>query len=161
MEKVIEIVSVEKEYIERAGDIAVKAWTPIRAEFKKLMGDDLYGHFFDQWQDKKRNSVITKLESGNGYIALVDGEVAGFITYHMDFETKNGEIWENAVDSDYKGMGIGTKLYEFVMIIMKENGMEYITVTTGGDDGHAPARRAYEKAGFEKFLPSVKYFKKL
>ena len=29
---------------------------------------------------------------------------------------------------------------------MKEEGMEYVTVTTGGDDGHAPARRSYEKA---------------
>jgi hypothetical protein len=33
-------------------------------------------------------------------------------------------------------------------------------VETGGDPGHAPARRTYEAAGFHPF-PVVKYFKKL
>ena len=46
-------------------------------------------------------------------------------------------------------MGIGPKLYDKVLQTMKEQGMEYATVTTGLDDGHAPARRAYQKAGFE------------
>ena len=36
-----------------------------------------------------------------------------------------------------------------------------VRVTTGADDAHAPARRAYEKAGFEKSLSSVTYYKKL
>lgn len=29
------------------------------------------------------------------------------------------------------------------------------TVASGGDPGHAPARRAYEKAGFNVTIPSV------
>jgi hypothetical protein len=29
------------------------------------------------------------------------------------------------------------------------------TVATGGDASHAPARRAYQKAGFEAQIPSV------
>jgi hypothetical protein len=33
-------------------------------------------------------------------------------------------------------------------------------VETGGDPGHAPARRAYEKAGFA-LLPIARYFKNL
>ena len=44
---------------------------------------------------------------------------------------------------------------------MREEGAEYVCVTTGGDDGHAPARRAYESVGFREFLPSRRYFKKL
>ena len=47
----------------------------------------------------------------------------------------------------------------FITICVKDR--KPITVTTGLDDGHAPARRAYEKAGFEKNLPSLTYYKKL
>ena len=36
-----------------------------------------------------------------------------------------------------------------------------VTVSTGLDEGHAPARRAYERAGFEKHLDSVTYCKML
>ena len=34
-------------------------------------------------------------------------------------------------------------------------GMRAATVSTGGDDSHAAARRAYEKAGFSARIPSV------
>jgi hypothetical protein len=33
--------------------------------------------------------------------------------------------------------------------------MQAATVSTGGDPSHAPARRAYEKAGFSAQIPSV------
>ncbi len=33
-------------------------------------------------------------------------------------------------------------------------------VETGGDDGHAPARAVYERAGYTA-LPVVRYFRKL
>jgi hypothetical protein len=43
---------------------------------------------------------------------------------------------------------------------MKENGMKLAVVGTGGDPGHAPARRAYEKAGYTA-MPAVRYYKEL
>ncbi|MEM7712190.1 MAG: GNAT family N-acetyltransferase, partial [Cyanobacteria bacterium P01_A01_bin.68] len=39
-------------------------------------------------------------------------------------------------------------------------GMSIAMVETAGDEGHAPARNTYEKAGFELF-PVARYFKKL
>ena len=44
---------------------------------------------------------------------------------------------------------------------MRQEGMIAVTVSTGLDEGHAPARRAYERAGFEKHLDSVTYCKML
>jgi RimJ/RimL family protein N-acetyltransferase len=38
--------------------------------------------------------------------------------------------------------------------------MTVAMVKTGGDPGHAPARRVYEKAGYT-FLPIARYFKNL
>jgi hypothetical protein len=34
-------------------------------------------------------------------------------------------------------------------------------VGTGGDPGHAAARRAYEKAGYHAAVPAVHYFQEL
>ena len=34
-------------------------------------------------------------------------------------------------------------------------------VGTGGDPSHAPARRAYEKAGFGPAIPSLYYYRAL
>lgn len=161
MQKEIIIVPVKEEHLDVAGDIAVKAWEPIRRGFKELLGEKLYEAFFNDWQSKKKDSVINSLKSGRGYVVLVEGTVAGFISYSVDENTKTGEILENAVDSMFKGMGIGTMMYNFVTEKMREEGMLYAVVTTGGDEAHAPARHSYEKAGFEKSLPSVKYFKEL
>ena len=65
-----------------------------------------------------------------------------------------------AVDSDYQQRGIGVALTEFALEQMKAAGMSVAMVETGGDSGHAPARRTYEKLGFE-LLPIARYFKKL
>jgi hypothetical protein len=43
---------------------------------------------------------------------------------------------------------------------MREGGMKVVEVGTGGDEGHAAARRTYEKAGFTG-LPLVRYYQKL
>jgi hypothetical protein len=39
--------------------------------------------------------------------------------------------------------------------------MRFAKVHTGLDPSHAPARRAYEKAGFTTQLPTVDYYRKL
>ncbi len=44
---------------------------------------------------------------------------------------------------------------------MRELGAEVATVGTGGDPSHAPARRAYAKAGFGPALPSVYAYARL
>ena len=160
MNKEIVIVAAREEHFEIAGDIAIKAWTPIHEEYKRLLGEEIHKTFFDDWRDKKKNSIINNLKTQRGYVALVDNVVAGFISYRVNENTKTGEIMGNAVDDKFRGMGIGTMMYEFVIDKMRQEGMVGVAVTTGGDDAHAPARRSYEKAGFEKFLPSVKYYKK-
>lgn len=57
--------------------------------------------------------------------------------------------------------GIATQLYQHVFARLKEMGMKVVRVTTGGDPSHAPARRAYEKAGFSLRVPHVEYYKEL
>ena len=71
-----------------------------------------------------------------------------------------GEISMLAVDPDRQGKGIGTALTEFALDRLKDAGMAVAMVETGGDPGHAAARRTYERAGYV-LLPIARYFKNL
>jgi GNAT superfamily N-acetyltransferase len=79
----------------------------------------------------------------------------------MDAAKRIGEIGLNAVHPAHAGQGIGTEMYDYALARMKEAGMTVATVGTGGDPSHAPARRAYEKAGFGPAIPSVYMYKLL
>jgi GNAT superfamily N-acetyltransferase len=73
----------------------------------------------------------------------------------LNHETHVGEIGLNAVHPQHACQGIGTSMYDFAVARMTEAGMQAATVATGGDASHAPARRAYAKAGFTVQIPSV------
>lgn len=71
-----------------------------------------------------------------------------------------GEIWMLAVDPEHQNQGLGTALTERAVDWIRESGMTIALVETGGDPGHAPARRTYEKSGFT-LLPIARYFKRI
>ena len=147
--------------IDTAISIALEAWAPIYNGYRLELGEELFDGIFSKWQESKSKSVSDGLRSRRGYVAKDDGKVVGFIYYLYDPKTKIGTIGENAVNQAYRGQGIGGMLYQYVFKCLEAEGAEHVKVTTGGDDEHAPARRAYEKAGFEVYLPSVVYYKKL
>ena len=86
--------------------------------------------------------------------------MVGFVAAQLDPERQMGEVWMLAVDPDAQGRGIGTALTEVVTGWLRDAGMTVAMVGTGGDPGHAPARRVYEKAGYTVF-PLARYFKAL
>ncbi|NLV85551.1 MAG: GNAT family N-acetyltransferase, partial [Spirochaetales bacterium] len=155
------IVKARPDHIAEACDIAVDAWTPIRDVFRDEIGDELYAAFYSNWQDEKRQTVTRELLANNGYVAMLDGRVVGFISYTVDRVNKVGTIGTNAVHRAYRGQGIGGQLYQHVFDCLKAEGVSFVKVVTGLDEGHAPARRAYEKAGFTANLKSICYYKKL
>jgi ribosomal protein S18 acetylase RimI-like enzyme len=78
----------------------------------------------------------------------------------MNLPEGTGEVDLLAVHPDYQNRGIGTELNTFALDKMRESGVRLAVVATGGDPGHAPARRSYEKAGYTP-LPLVRYYKDL
>ena len=79
----------------------------------------------------------------------------------MDADKRIGEIGLNAVHPEHAGRGVGTALYEQILTRMRALGAAIATVGTGGDPSHAPARRAYDKAGFGPAIPSLWLYKLL
>jgi ribosomal protein S18 acetylase RimI-like enzyme len=94
------------------------------------------------------------------WVAEVAGRVVGFVVYELNDKTRTGEVQLLAVHPEYQNQGVGTELNLFALQKLKEGGMILAVVGTGGDEGHAPARRSYEKAGYTG-LPAVRYYKDL
>ena len=65
-----------------------------------------------------------------------------------------------AVDPDHQREGLGAALTELATDWLRRSGMRVAMVETGGDAGHAAARRVYARAGYTP-LPVVRYFKAL
>ena len=147
--------------VDAAVAIAVEQWAPIYEEYRKMLGEEIYSFVFaDRINLKAENVRRGVLDTEHCIIAECEGEVCGFCTFVIN-ENGVGTIKSNAVSSKRRGRGIAGMMYGRVMEIMRAEGCRAVEVHTGLDDAHAPARKAYEKAGFEVGLPSIVYYKKL
>jgi ribosomal protein S18 acetylase RimI-like enzyme len=146
------------------GQIAVEAWTPVRKSMCGCIGEDIY-HLFGDQKEQKRLEVIRAFNDNRIQVLVteIDGHVVGFITCIVlknNNGVRFGEIGNNAVDPLFGGKGIGTFQCQEMISRMKEQGVAYIQVDTGLDESHAPARRMYEKAGFDRSFEYVTYYMK-
>ncbi|HUT36317.1 MAG TPA: GNAT family N-acetyltransferase [Planctomycetota bacterium] len=160
----IVVRDLRPEDVEAAVDIAVAAWAPIFGQFRRILGDELFAARCPRWQEDKAGQVRRACAPGSKASVCVaerEGRVVGFITYYLDVPRGIGEIGNNAVHPDFQGQGIASRMYQCVLDRFRAQGMRFAKVCTGLDPSHAPARRAYEKAGFSIQLPSVEYYRKL
>lgn len=126
--------------------------------------EEMYGSVGDErWDRWLVPKVMSRLweEIGSILVTEVDGEIAGFISYALDRARLVGAIHYNAVDPHFQGGGIGGLQVDRVLEIFREAGMEIACVGTGLNDGHAAARRMYEKAGFEPVIDYRMYSRRL
>ncbi len=127
------------------------------------MESEVYEQLYPEgWREHQRRSVedVCADEKTRVWVAQVNENIAGFVAVNLHPEDSIGEIYMLAVDTDHQGVGIGTALTEFALGKIKDAGMTVAMVETGGDPGHAAARRTYEKAGYVQ-LPIARYFKKI
>jgi ribosomal protein S18 acetylase RimI-like enzyme len=143
--------------------LSLRAWTPVHDSIRDAVGDEIFRRLYrDDWRRQQQEDVEKALrdEKHEVWVAEVEGEVAGFATAVVDAKTRTGEIFLIAVDPDFQGRGLGTQLTDVATGWLRDAGMSVAVIFTGGDIGHAPARRTYEKAGFTA-MPAVHYFKAL
>lgn len=154
---------VRPEEVEQIANMAAQAWRPVYESVRRMLGAALFDAMHPDWKADKADQVrqAATQRPENVYITQIDGEVVGFISFWIDPHRSTGRIGNNAVAPEWQGHGIGTFQNNRVLQLMRENGVRVVQVTTGGDESHAPARRAYEKAGFSHFTPSVTYYMQL
>lgn len=144
--------------------IRTAAFAPVFASFRDIVGPDIaaLGLSTAEQEQGELLDAIAKPDSCHTIaVAEIDATPVGFVSWKPDIAPGIGEITLNAVHPDHGGKGIGTALYEHALAALKSAGMQLATVGTGGDPSHAPARRAYEKAGFSVHLPSIYMYRKL
>ena len=150
-------------HLDAVVQLSLRAWEPVFDSIYRTMGEDVYGVFYpDGWRVSQEKAVtdVCTAEDTHVWVAMEAELAVGFVAVKLYSADGMGEIYMVAVDPDFQGQGIGRALTEFALEWMREAGMAIAMVETGGDPGHAPARRTYEKAGFTLW-PVARYFKKL
>jgi len=153
-----------EEDLEAVCELAELAWQPIFAEFRRRLGDDLDSRLRPQVAGLKEAQVRQAFAQHPGcmIVSEIGGRIAAFATFFVvDRDKQIGEIGNNAVHPDFQGRGLARRQYERIFAELRKLGIEYVRVTTGLDDAHAPARRAYEAVGFDRSLPQVTYYREL
>ena len=139
--------------------IADTAWASIFKMRREALGDQI-SDFLNPAGDAKTKGLQVKaqIESGQYEIAVCEHEnhIVGFITYQI--HGKSAQINNNAAAKDTGLKGIGQTMYRWFLDRCREKQVRFISVYTGLDWAHAPARRAYERAGFRRHLDHVTYY---
>ena len=141
--------------------MSLLAWEPVFESFERVLGSKLFRRIWPEWRKNQKEGIEGACRAADTYHTLVaerDGRVVGFISYELKKET--GEVVLFAVHPAYQRRGIGSELNRAALDAMRAAGVRMAVVETGGEEGHLPARRAYERAGYTG-LPLVRYFKEL
>lgn len=144
--------------------IRQRAFAPVFRSFAAIVGERIAPVAFaraDAEQAALLEDLCKPAPGRDVLVAEAAGRIIGFACFTIDPATGLGEIGLNAVDPEEASRGVGTAMYAEVLARMRAAGMRAAAVSTGGDPSHAPARRAYEKAGFGTPIPSVTLYRPL
>jgi ribosomal protein S18 acetylase RimI-like enzyme len=140
--------------------LSLRAWAPVFASMEVVLGPSgVFDRFYPDWLVAQRAAVLAACTDPamSTWVADVDGAVAGFVAVRLDAAERLGEIHMVAVDPGHQRRGIGSALTACAIDRMRDAGMSVAMVETGGDPGHGPARRTYQRAGFTE-MPVARYF---
>ena len=140
------------------------AFEPVFRSFRDIVGAEIAAIAFSHADAEQAQLLDNICAAGSAHhvsVVTIGEEIVGFVSFTLDLDRRTGEIGLNAVRPDHSGRGLGTWMYERVLAQMKTLGAAIAVVGTGGDSSHAPARRAYERAGFGPALPSLHLYKLL
>ena len=115
------------------------------------------------WQENKTQTLQNQMRAhpGDWFVSVLNDRVIGFCSLTVDEKTGIGEVGHNGVHPDHQGKGYGSNQLRFVLRKLREAGMRIAEVWTVMNNGHAPARRMYESAGFQTLSESRLYYRKL
>lgn len=144
--------------------LALRAWAPVYASLRAVLGDDVYLRLHPDWAADQEAAVRGSCTAeGRDVFVAVDGDdrPVGFVAVELDaYHPRMGAIDIIGVDPDHHREGTGAALTAYATEHMRARGMDIAVVETGGDPGHAPARATYAAAGFT-LLPIARYFQLL
>jgi ribosomal protein S18 acetylase RimI-like enzyme len=110
-------------------ELSLLAWEPVFTAWQEILGPKLYPiAIYPDWR-KSQKEVVEKVctdEKMNTWVAIVDGNVVGFVAYELNEKSKTGEIRSLAVHPEHQNHGIGTELNTFALQKLKDDSCEKI-----------------------------------
>lgn len=158
----MEIEPYDDSRLEAVVRLSLRAWAPVFESVEQAMGSDIFREQHPDWRATQRSAVesVCSDDDSHVWVATEGSQTVGFVALKLHPDERLGEIYMIAVDPDFQRRGIATDLTHHSLAWLGKAGMTTVVVDTGGDPGHAPARRTYESAGFRLF-PIARYFKRL
>ena len=162
-EALVDIRGFEARDLDAVLEFSLRAWEPVFASLRSVLGDGVFLRLHPDWRLSQTEAVRSSCTSDDRdvFVAVAEDHPVGFVAVALNaFHERMGWIEIIGVDPDYQRRGISSRLTEFAIDHMRRHGMDIAVVETGGDPGHAPARAAYDSAGFTP-LPVTRYFRLL
>jgi ribosomal protein S18 acetylase RimI-like enzyme len=160
----VSVRALEESDVGPVAEFSVRAWEPVFESMCRVMGPEIFGRVYPDWSTAQAQAVesVCRAEGNRIWVAVKDGRPVGFVAVvlHDQDGLRSGEIEMVAVDPECQSRGIGLTLVSLAVEEISKLGIPLAEIGTGGDPGHAAARRVYEKAGFTA-LPLVRYYKAL
>lgn len=162
-EDAIQIREFREEDLATIVEFSLRAWQPVFASLRDVLGDEIFLRLHPDWRVSQAEAVRSSCtdDQRDVFVATARGRPVGFVAVALNaFHERMGAIDIIGVDPDFQRRGVSSRLTAFAVEHMQRSGMDIAVVETGGDPGHAPARAAYEAAGFT-VLPVARYFQLL
>ena len=149
---------------ERVAALSLRAWAPVFASLEEVLGVEIFRRLHPDWRVDQDKAVRAVLVDPAMQIWVAETRVeagpTGFVAAKLNTDTLIGEVYMLAVDPESQEQGVGSALTETATDWLRTSGMQVAMIDTGGDPGHAPARKVYEKANYT-LLPIARYFRTL
>ena len=129
--------------------------------YRPTVGDEVFLNRHGGWRDDYRKHLAGAHDPTHGKYAAVatsKGLLAGYVAWWVQPEARHGEIDILAVARSARRQQCGRRLAQHAIDAMRSGGVDVVSIGTGGDPFHAPARALYESLGFTPF-PNVIYTK--
>ncbi len=84
------------------------------------------------------------------------GEIIGCAAL-KELDPRHGELKSMRTSSKHRGQGIAATLLAFIIAEAKQRGYQRLSLETGSFHFFLPARKLYEKAGFQNCSPFADY----
>ena len=150
--------------LDRLLELTIATFGPFYEEsFRGIVGDTVMENQHGNWRENYRNTWQSLNDPDNGkYVVVAEdhGEIVGFIAWSMSQPKHNGAIEMLAVEPAHRRHHVASSLCAHVFDDLRRHGIEVVSLGTGGDEFHAPARALYDSLGMTP-LAVVVYYKTL
>lgn len=127
-------------------------------EIKLLLED----HLADMYAASPPESVhaldLTELQQASiSFWTVWDNQQLAGCGAIKELDSTHAEIKSMRTAKDYRGKGVAVLLMQHILQIAKDRGYTRLYLETGPQDFFLPARKLYEKSGFEYCEPFADY----